>query len=657
MSSHQLLEQILEHPAIRLRLTHRQTATGDKIAWCIFHDDGNGKAPHAPDLRVGPSGYYCHACKAKGSLRELAQHLGIDLDGDAREPVATWSYYAADGSGPCYQKCRFETPSGKSYALRRAAPGDWQQCVRRTECQRQRSDCRDGWIWSLKEKPCSPAIAPLLYNLPLLTSLPDAPVYVAEGEKCCDALGALDLVAVCNPYGAGEWRPEYSEALRGRQLVILPDADRPGRDHGRVAAESLRGKATSIKIADLYPDRTDGSDIADWIAERRAAGQSDDAIRAELEGLISQVAEWRPRPDRASTTLLPTIGSTVGSEVAGQDRLQGISLAALRRKAREVGTDVDALPLLGTLEPPVFQRGLSHIIAAPPKSGKTTLLYAQAKEWARAAISVLFISEEPEIVWSRRLQAEDADDEVLDRITLLPALGESPDALLERTSQGSEEIVILDTAKILGVEDENDAATVNRVITPWVVKARETGSTLIAAHHMRKGGGRAVEALAGSYSWAAVFDTVIEIELDEQESRRQLRAVGRLLPSCKLLYELRDSTLVLLGSPEAVELEATKERVLAGLTGEWTTTAQIHETLGDPKPSLEQARRALNSLAADGRVERHPPWSEGQKQGATYRWRSPSVPTSLPTDSPLVGSEVGGSDQEALPTAPAAGER
>ena len=288
MTRHQLLQQVLQHPTITAKLTGRRTPEGDEIVWCIFHADGDGKPPHDADLRISAEGYYCFACKAKGSLRGLAQHLGIKPDGNTRELTATWDYYTAGGSTKLYQKCRFETPKGKTYGLRRPAPLNWRECPHRADCQKQKRNCYDGWIWSLGEKPCSPAIAPLLYNLPLLASLPDALVYVAEGEKCCDALGELGLVAVCNPYGAGEWKPEYSEALQGREVVILPDADNPGRAHGRRVAESLLGKAMSIKIADLYPDRSDGSDIADWIAARQTAGQDQETIRAELEVLAAR---------------------------------------------------------------------------------------------------------------------------------------------------------------------------------------------------------------------------------------------------------------------------------------------------------------------------------------------------------------------------------
>lgn len=578
---------------------------------------------------------------------------------EGRRLVATWDYYSPDGIEKLFQVCRFETPAGKAYCVRRPAPAGWESCEHREQCRKDRVTCADGWISTLKARPCSPGVEPVLYNQALLHAeeLSDEAIHAPEGERCADALGELGLLAVTNPFGAGpgKWPARFSDQLTGWHVVAYADADEPGRAFAQEKAWSLWGKAASIKVLDLYPDRNDGPDVADWIVERKAAGQDDESIRAELEALVAQAPEWQPAPSDGPPTSLPTKGSPVGSEVSGPDRLGGISLAALRRRSAENPLTADPLPLLGQTEPPILQRRLSHIVAAPPKGGKTTLLYAQATEWAQAGIVVLFISEEPEIVWSLRLQGDEAEDAVLERITLLPALGESPDALLDRMSRGSEEIVILDTTKILGVEDENDAATVNRVITPWVVKAREGAKTFVATHHLRKSGGRAVEALAGSYSWGALFDTVVEIELDEQDSRRELRAVGRLLPSCRLLYELRDGELALLGSPEEVELEGTKERVLGELTGEWLTTAQVHGALGDPEPSQEQVRRALNSLAATGQVEREPPWSEGSRQGATYRWRMPGSLTSLPTATCLVGSEVGGSDQGAVPMAPTAG--
>ena len=56
----------------------------------------------------------------------------------------------------------------------------------------------------------------VLYRLPdLLNAPPERPVFVVEGEKDVETLASLGLIATTNAMGAGKWRPEYNEALKG----------------------------------------------------------------------------------------------------------------------------------------------------------------------------------------------------------------------------------------------------------------------------------------------------------------------------------------------------------------------------------------------------------------------------------------------------------
>ena len=48
-------------------------------------------------------------------------------------------------------------------------------------------------------------------------------IYLVEGEKDTDRLRSLGLVATTNPMGAGKWQGRYSGALKGADLVIIPD--------------------------------------------------------------------------------------------------------------------------------------------------------------------------------------------------------------------------------------------------------------------------------------------------------------------------------------------------------------------------------------------------------------------------------------------------
>jgi putative DNA primase/helicase len=111
--------------------------------------------------------------------------------------------------------------------------------------QQRRPNGTGSWVWNLK------GVQPVLYRLPELLAAPsDKPVFIGEGEKDADRLTALGLAAT-TPMGAGKWRSEYSETLRGRSVVILPDNDQPGIRHAIRVARLLVGIATGIKIVTL----------------------------------------------------------------------------------------------------------------------------------------------------------------------------------------------------------------------------------------------------------------------------------------------------------------------------------------------------------------------------------------------------------------------
>ncbi|MCI0458977.1 MAG: hypothetical protein L0Z62_18620 [Gemmataceae bacterium] len=124
---------------------------------------------------------------------------------------------------------------------------------------RQRRPNGKGWVHSLGN------VRRVLYRLPeLLAADPSRLVFVCEGEKDVDTLLDLGLVATTNAQGAGKWRPEYSPFLAGRPVVILPDNDRPGREHARQVAEALKNVAASVGILEL-PGLPEKADVTDWL--------------------------------------------------------------------------------------------------------------------------------------------------------------------------------------------------------------------------------------------------------------------------------------------------------------------------------------------------------------------------------------------------------
>jgi hypothetical protein len=159
---------------------------------------------------------------------------------------------------------------------------------RKTIYQR-RPDGKGGWINNLKD------VHLVLYRLPeILRQDPGRPIFVVEGEKCVDALWAIDVAATTNPQGAGKWKDQYSEHLRGRNVVIMPDADKPGQDHAEEVERSLTGIAASVLGVEL-PNLPEKGDVVDWLA----AGGDKSQLLELVKGKGSETRSTEPKADEA----------------------------------------------------------------------------------------------------------------------------------------------------------------------------------------------------------------------------------------------------------------------------------------------------------------------------------------------------------------------
>lgn len=137
----------------------------------------------------------------------------------------------------------------------------------------RRPDGNGGWVWKLA------GVRRVLYRLPeLLAAPPDEMVFVCEGEKDADNVRRLGLVATSNPGGAGKWRAEYSDFLKGRHCAILVDNDDSGRAHAADVERRLKNIAASVMVIEL-PGLAAKGDVSDWIA---AGGTA-----AELLGILA----------------------------------------------------------------------------------------------------------------------------------------------------------------------------------------------------------------------------------------------------------------------------------------------------------------------------------------------------------------------------------
>ena len=118
----------------------------------------------------------------------------------------------------------------------------------------------------------------------------------------------IGLVATTASEGAAaKWDAALTPYFKDRHVVILPDADLPGRAHAQKVAKAIHGVAASVRIVDLFPDRQDGSDVSDWIvndtAGVRLAKEVKQAPLWEPSGPATSADDAEPETDESTDTV------------------------------------------------------------------------------------------------------------------------------------------------------------------------------------------------------------------------------------------------------------------------------------------------------------------------------------------------------------------
>jgi hypothetical protein len=319
------------------------------IARCPAHDDRKASLSISLDDSTAKILIHCHAgcspeeiCRAAGiEVRDLFLNEGRTLGRHskvARKLVARHDYVDEAGT-LLFQVLRFD-PKGFS---------------------QRRPDGAGGWINNLD------GTRRILYNLQEVIAAER--VWIVEGEKDVETACSLRLTATCNPGGAGKWRPEYADTLAGKEIIIVPDADEPGRKHAQQIAASLIGKARSVRLVELGGAK----DLSEW---HQRGG-----TRQQLLDLISSTPECTPPPLPDGLSLLRELEQFIsGFVVLPPYALLAIVLWAIATNVFEI---FDAFPFL--------------ILSSPaPRCGKTRtlevleLIVARPKRTANVSEAALF---------------------------------------------------------------------------------------------------------------------------------------------------------------------------------------------------------------------------------------------------------------------------
>jgi hypothetical protein len=110
------------------------------------------------------------------------------------------------------------------------------------------------------------------------------PVFIVEGERDVLTLNKFGLVATTNAGGAGKWRPELSQYLRGADVVLIADNDDAGWKHINQIGSQLNGIAARIRVL-ILPNLPPKGDASDWVASG--------GTREQFDALVAQAPDWK----------------------------------------------------------------------------------------------------------------------------------------------------------------------------------------------------------------------------------------------------------------------------------------------------------------------------------------------------------------------------
>jgi AAA domain/MarR family len=337
-----------------------------------------------------------------------------------------------------------------------------------------------------------------LYNLPELSGRPEAPVLIVEGEKAADA--AKDLfpghIAMAWRGGAGSAGKTDFTPLRGRRVVLWPDADEAGEKAmaevatilSKIGAAAVMlvtppvGVPKGWDVADREPEGVSVTEILRSAAPfATAARDADDGALAPVKPQDFPQAEPGLRPFVVSAADLMNLALPTRDLIV--DPFLATSSMSMIYGPRGGGKTWVGLTLADSIA-----RG-ENFLAYKVERPWTVLLidgemaYAELQARIKAIDpspppNFLVLPSETLFQESRPLNLHDAEDQA------------AIEALIEQlTAEGKRpDVIILDNLSSLsGGVDENDNSALDQLLR-WMIKLRHAGLALVLVHHAGKNG-------------------------------------------------------------------------------------------------------------------------------------------------------------------------
>lgn len=343
---------------------------------CPAHDDTQ------PSLHLSSnSGGVALLCFAGCDTRDVVAALGLKMSDLFEQPREVARYRYFDGDGRSFDKVRTEPKN---------------------------------FYWS----PALNGHKVGLYQIHEALSLPD-PVYLLESEKDVDRLLERGVAATCMPGGAGSWSPEFSAALKGREVIIVADRDPAGVKHAMTVLPAL-GNARIVQSRTM----SEHDDVGDHL---------------DAGFTLEELVPFRP-----------------GNEISK------LYVPINWHEAFKIITEE-----VDWLFPPLIEAGTVNVLFGLPGVGKSLLTLDIALQVIAEGKTVMAIDEENRVAdLVERLRKFGKGPGDLDRLIVysfqsLPALDtpEGGQHLLALAEVNEPALVILDTASRMLAGDENSSST------------------------------------------------------------------------------------------------------------------------------------------------------------------------------------------------------
>lgn len=572
-----------------------------KVDWCKVSSDGSvalcGRIDRGSFQKAKGNGGWLHRLidtpkaqadglhlrqpqrKANAAPAKLHRDAQAAIDAAGRQCdgtfVAGWTYHDRDGR-EAFRVIRYTMPDGdKQFRPIRPSKGGW--------------------------KIGDPSGLLPLYRLPELATA--STIYICEGEKAADAAVRIGLTATTSAHGSAAAEKSDWTPLAGRLVVILPDADEPGRKYARDVAKLLLklDPPATVKILEL-PELPEGGDIVEYLA---AGGTREDVERLAAAVPMIDAADLIGGP------VLTCLADVEPSEIRwlwpGRIALGRLTLLVGRPGEGKsfLTTDAAAKVTTGTPWPDGTQCPKGSVIFVCAEDDPADTIRPRLDAHHADCRKVHLLSA------VRRIDAEGKRHEVLftltDAAALEVALKQHRDCRL---------IVVDPIGSFLGgATDSHRDNEVRSVLTPVARLAEKYGAAVLVVAHRRKSSGSVADDLAmGSRAFTGIARAVWHLTRDEGDKARRLLLPGKN----NLAREGNGLAFTIRGDPPAI----VWERDPVAMSADDALAAENDG--GNDKPGPEPAARKaaadwLRTILADGEVEAANVKAEAKAAGMGWR--------------------------------------